>query len=135
MKKHHLGVVGLVAAFVVATLPAVAEGRWSSYLSSVGTGFNSRSWIDTQSDNVTTKVTLSGCTMSNGGTFTSVDIRLYREMGWLPDQSVGVLRNYCGTSNFGANLPADTYHFTIERINGSTSGTPRFSANVVVTTY
>lgn len=133
--KKHMGAAGLVVALLATTLPAIAEGQWTSYLSGVGTGFNSRSWIDNQSDSAATKVTLSGCTMTTGGTFTSVDIRLYREAGWLPDQSVAVLRNYCGTSNFGSNLPADNYHFTIERINGSTSTVPRFSANVVVTTY
>lgn len=124
-----------MVAVIATTIPAIAEGKWSSFFSSVGTGFNSRSWVDNQIDGAATKVTLSGCSMTTGGTFTSVDINLYREAGWLPDQSVGVIRNYCGTSNFGVNLPADTYHITVERINGSTSSVPRFSANVVVTTY
>jgi hypothetical protein len=127
--------LAIASGVLLASSPAMAEGTWSSYLSSVGTGFSSRTWSDNALDQVATTVKLSGCSMNTGGTFSSATLNLYREYGILPDISMGSISNACNTSNWGQALGADTYHFTIDKINGSTSSTPRFSATSVVTNY
>ena len=123
------------ASILLAATPAMAEGSWSSYLSSVGVGFSSRTWYDGALDQVATTVKLSGCSMTSGGTFASATLNLYREYGVFPDISMGSINNTCNTSNWGQALGGDYYHFTIEKINGSTGPTPHFSATSVVTNY
>ncbi len=137
MNTKHKLIIGstVIAGMLLGASPALAEGSWSSYLSNVGVGFSSRTWTDYALDQVATTVKLSGCSMNSGGTFSSTRINLYREYGVLPDQSVGAITNTCNTSNFGQGLAADMYHFTIDRINGSTSSSPRINASSVVTGY
>lgn len=135
LNTAKMGIAGVALTLMIGAIPAIAEGQWSSYLSSVGVGFKSRDWQDTKSDWAETKITLTGCTMNSGGSFASTDIHLKREGGWFPDQSIGVIRNYCGTSNFGNGHPAGTYNFTLDRINASTSSTLRISATTIVTRY
>lgn len=125
----------IASGILLASSPALAEYSWSSYLSAVGVGFSSRTWSDNALDQVATTVKLSGCSMNTGGSFSSTTLNLYREYGVLPDVSMGTISNTCNTSNWGQSLGADTYHFTIDKINGSTSSTPRFSATSVVTNY
>jgi len=124
----------LISGMLLAASPALAEGRWSSYLKEVGVGFSSRTWTDNATDQVATTIKLSGCSMNVSGTF-SARINLYREYGFLPDQSVGIITNTCNTSNFGEGLPGDMYHFTIDRIKASTNPTYRVNATSVVTGY
>lgn len=137
MNTKHKLIIGsaLISGMLLGASPALAEGSWSSYLSKVGVGFSSRTWTDNALDQVATTVKLSGCSMNSGGTFSSARINLYREYGFLPDQSVGIITNTCNTSNFGQGLSADMYHFTIDRINGSTNSSLRMSATSVVTGY
>jgi|GEM_PF-1921811 len=135
-KKYEIAIGGAIAAAILlGSTPAFAEGSWSSYLSKVGVGFSSRSWVDNASDQVATTVKLSGCSLNTTGTFSSATINLYREYGIFADLSVGSIVNYCNTTNWGQALQGDSYHFTIERINGSSSTAPRMSATSVVTTY
>ena len=137
MKKNHKLAISLavLAGVLIVSNPAMAEGSWTSYLSSVGVGFSSRTWSDNALDQVATTIKLSGCSMNTGGTFSSTNLNLYREYGILPDISMGSISNGCSTSSWGQALGADMYHFTIDKINGSTSGTPRFSATSIVTNY
>ena len=135
-KKYEIAIGGAIAVgILVGSNPAFAEGSWSSYLSKVGVGFSSRSWVDNANDLVATTVKLSGCTLNTSGTFSSATINLYREFGIFADYSVGSIVNKCNTTNWGQALPGDSYHFTIERINGDTSTVPRMSATSVVTTF
>lgn len=134
-KQKIAAAIAVVAAAVVASTPAMAEGTWTSYLSGVGVGYSSRTWNDSALDQVATTVKLSGCSMNTGGSFSSTTLNLYREYGILPDMSMGSIANACNTSNWGQALGGDYYHFTIERINGSTNPSPRFSATSVVTNF
>lgn len=133
-KHKALLTVATGALILAAATSAIAEGTWSSYLSGVGVGFSSRTWIDYGLDQVPTSVKLSGCSMNTSGTFSSTHLNLFREYGIFPDISQGSIANTCNTVSWGS-VGADYYHFTIEKINGSTGSSPRFSATSIVTNY
>lgn len=117
-------------------LPAYAEGSWSSYISGWLISEQSRSWDDSNSDGVSTAVTLSGCSIPNGQTFQSVKLGLYREITLLPDESQGTITKACGTYTWG-DESSGSYHFTLLAINGDSSGAfgYNFSASSVYVVY
>lgn len=108
------------AALCAISLPAFAEGSWSSSLDAPA-GYSSRSWQDSALDNVATTTAFSSCSVSGVG-FSSATINLYDEYGLLPDQSVGSIVNYCDTSNWGAMTRSDQYHWTVDDYSGNGSG-------------
>ncbi|MDQ0538211.1 hypothetical protein QF011_000752 [Curtobacterium flaccumfaciens] len=111
---------GVVAATVFAAAPAFAEGSWSSKLTGVAIGKNSRSWQDSHKDKVRTATTFASCRISgNAGGFRSATVRLYDERGLLPDKSMGSKVNKCGRSDWGVMTRPDRYHWTITALNGS----------------
>ena len=88
-----LGAVkGCAAAAVLAgAIPAHAEGSFSSSMSAVRTGFDSRTWTDKNSDSVSTYISLTGC--DNGGLgakVTNTQLQLTREKPFYePDEDRG----------------------------------------------
>lgn len=113
--------VGFIATGVLLASPAFAEGSFSSSISGGNPGFTSRSWQDSQLDNVDTTVSFSGCSTSAGPQFQNASINMYDEHGLFPDASIGTKDNACETSNWGngsTGLLSDGYHFTVDRING-----------------
>jgi hypothetical protein len=137
MKKKYEIVIGgsIATAIFLGSTPAFAEGTWTSYLSKVGVGFSSRSWIDNALDNNPTTIKLAGCSLETAGVFKSATINLYREFGIFPDQSKGSIVNKCTITDWGQALEGDSYHFTIEGINESGSQIPRMNATSLVTKY
>lgn len=136
MKHKKLAI--LTATALLATVvagPAFAEGSWSSYMSGVKIGFESRQWADRDFDQVATTVKLKTCTVS-GTTFSSTGITLYQDTIFpFIYTSHGLISNTCNTSSWGQGLGSGTYHFTIEKINGSATTTRTLSAASVVTGY
>ncbi|NJQ14722.1 hypothetical protein [Streptomyces bohaiensis] len=117
---------GLAIVMLASAVPAHAEGSWSSSMNGVRTGFDSRTWTDNNSDNVSTRIALSGC--SNGGTgapVTNTQLQLTRQTAWYqPDENRGRYTFHCSSSDANAfgRQPAGNYHFTVTRIQGSTTG-------------
>ncbi|MYU25175.1 hypothetical protein [Streptomyces sp. SID8352] len=120
-------VTGSAAALVLAgAIPAHAEGSWTSSMSAVRTGFDSRTWSDKNSDNVSTTIGLSGC--NNGGLGAAVsntELQLTRETSIIqPNENRGRYTYKCSSSDshaFGVQ-PSGSYHFTVTKIQGSASG-------------
>ncbi|WP_418516924.1 hypothetical protein ACNUCX_06880 [Curtobacterium flaccumfaciens pv. flaccumfaciens] len=111
---------GVVLATVLAASPAFAEGSWSSKLTGVAIGKNSRSWQDSHKDRVRTATAFVGCRISgNASGFKSASVRLYDERGLLPDKSMGTKVNTCGRSDWGVMTRPDRYHWTISALNGA----------------
>jgi hypothetical protein len=111
----------------------MAEGSWSSSISSANTGFESRSWQDSNLDNVSTTVRFSGCSITDGRAFSATQLERWAEHGGFPDQNLGNRQNYCNTSNWG-DVSNNSYHFRINTINYATSGY-RLNVSSVVTNY
>ncbi len=133
-KRSALVIGGLViGTSIVAASPALAEGSWTSSISSAITGFQSRTWQDNNSDNVATTVSFSGCTITDGRPFSKTQLEMWGEFGAFPDQNLGSIQNTCNTSNWG-RVANNAYHFRINTINGSVSGY-RLNVTTVRTAY
>lgn len=125
----------------VAVPAFAAEGTINTSMTQVQPGFKSRTWIDHNSTSTSTSVYLGGCTDNAGGhapgskTLTSVTIDL-----WLVDSGGDLIVSYgihkCGTYSFG-RMPAGTYYFTVNAINGDTSADRSnfLNSNPVTITY
>lgn len=140
-KKRRTKLVALaagigIASGLLASLPAFAEGSWSSSISGARNGFSSRSWQDSHLDSVATVTTFSGCTVQYMPTgFQTTNLQLFDEYGLLPDQAVATKANTCGTTNFGTMTRPDGYHWTITSINNNTGTQPVLSVSSVHQTY
>jgi hypothetical protein len=110
----------IVGTSILAASPALAEGNWTSFITRAITGFQSRTWQDNNSDNVSTTVSFSGCSISEGVAFQKTQLEMWGEFGALPDQNLGNIQNTCNTSNWG-RVANNAYHFRINTINGATS--------------
>ena len=132
--KIAMGIGALIVATVAAS-PALAEGSWTSYITGAKIGFESRAWADRDLDQVPTTVKFTGCSVS-GTTFSSTGVTLYQDT-LIPFfyTNHGLLTNTCNTVSWSQALGSGIYHFTIERINGSSTTTRTFSANTVVAGY
>ncbi len=136
MKTKRLALTtGALIAMALTASPALAEGSWTSYLSNVPVGFESRTWADRDIDQVATTVKLSGCSVS-GTTFSSTGIALYQDTWlWGVFTNHGLITNTCNTVSWGQGLGSGNYHLTFERINGSSSTSRTLSATTVVAGY
>lgn len=128
-----------VAAAVLLTgtvfaAPAHAEGSWSSYIKSWLPGHDSRHWQDSRKDNNPTKIGFSGCSLDQGGKFSSITVSLYDDKGLLPDVNKGRKTMGCATRSWGKMTRKDKYHFTLDKVNGGTHNI-WFSAKHVKVSY
>jgi hypothetical protein len=126
-----------VLAVIISASPALAEGSFTSSLSNVLTGFNSRSWTDKNSDGTSTRITLSQCTdPARGGKGANTRLQLTRERGGvLPDKQVGDRKTfYCSSSAYGdwGRVARGKYHFTVILIDGQERGVSLSAKKVVV---
>ncbi|MFB7239805.1 MULTISPECIES: hypothetical protein [unclassified Streptomyces] len=103
--------VGALAVGFVGTTPAFAEGSWSSSLSGVLPGFESRRWNDANTDATSTSVAFSGCSVPDR-TFRAANIVVWKDV-FGPDESKGSRANYCNTTSWG-DLSAATYYFEVD---------------------
>ena len=108
--------VGIVTAISVVgmAVPAFAEGSFTSSLSGVHVGFESRRWVDKNSDNVNTSIYFSSC---NRSTNVKVKADVFG-----PDPVMGE-GNPCGSTKYYGDLPSNDYYFVISSISGSTGST------------
>jgi hypothetical protein len=129
----------VVGAGVLATAgSALAEGSWTSSISDASTGFDSRTWTDRDSDNVSTVIELRGCSVYGDNVADDwTRLQLTRETPpWQPDEDRGRKNFHCvdvATGNWG-DVRSGDYHFSVITINGYDSGR-RLSATAVKTSY
>lgn len=104
-----------------------AEGSFTSYLTQVQPGFQSRTWTDNGSTSDSTSITLSGCAVNKAGaaygstSLSSVEITLYSNTGWFgTPRKLKSLSKACGTYSFG-NYGSGSYWFVVSKINGNSS--------------
>jgi hypothetical protein len=126
----------VITAFViiVTPMPAYAEGSFTSHLDGVRSGFASRTWVDSNRDNVSTTARLAGCSRSDGANF-FLEVNLYRVRSLLPNvnygsRNVSACRTSSTTASWGDPNVAGTYFL---RFYHYTFGT--VSASTVVVTY
>lgn len=116
--------VGVVLTLILGG-SAAAEGAWTSSISGALTGFESRRWTDNNNDSVSTTVNFQGCRLNlQPTTSVSATLNLYRDRTGLPDVALGEKTFSCynsGTGSWG-DVQSGTYHFTLKKINGATSG-------------
>ncbi|MFD4530501.1 hypothetical protein ACFWNL_27400 [Kitasatospora sp. NPDC058397] len=115
--RRRTGVVlaTIAAATLAGTVPAHAEGSWSSHISDWTYNFESRRWTDNHADGNWTTVSFSGC-YHNGSTdyFNrggQATIELDRDISWSPDVSYGGRGNSCNTVDWGERTTAGQYYF------------------------
>ncbi|MGW2303492.1 hypothetical protein [Streptomyces sp. NPDC001809] len=106
LRKLAVVAGGLLVATLAGTVPAAAEGSWSSCISGWRDNNESRRWTDKHSDKAATTVTLSGCSFS-----TSMDIGLHRVVDDWPDAAYGGKVNSCATSNWGEIKTSGDFYF------------------------
>ena len=138
-KNRTRVVVSLVAILSALTsTAAVAEGQWTSSFTNFGLGSATRSWVDGNTDAVTTSYAVSGCTYFYTN-LNSFSVRLLRERTLMPDVDMGVRTyNSCSSSqtNLWADEPKASYHFSIVEFNSSSAITYGLvSASKVVAKY
>ncbi|GGX40842.1 hypothetical protein [Streptomyces chryseus] len=119
------------ASLVLAMAPtALAEGSFSSSVSSALTGFQSRWWTKNQNYDTSTVIKFTGCSATGADSSTRVQLTKYKS-GPLPDENRGQKTfTNCFTSsgasssgNWGTQRGGgDQYRFAIIEINGSTYG-------------
>lgn len=136
-RKLVAGAVGtvMVAASVLTAAPAMAEGSWSSSISAAVVGFQSRTWQDSNLDNLSTTVRFTTCSVTGAPSFTGTQVELWGENGGFPDQNVGNKSTTCTSAMNWGRVGNNAYHFRINTINGLTDGTRKLTVNSVVTNY
>lgn len=107
---------GIAVAVLAVVGPAKAEGSFSSYMTNVRDGFDSRTWSDHNNDTVSTHIRLSGVTKAG------FCLQLTREKPWYePDENRGIRDfGYGGTQYYGRQ-PSGSYHFSDVSDTRSTS--------------
>ncbi|MFD9033077.1 hypothetical protein ACFVZW_18285 [Streptomyces sp. NPDC059567] len=120
--------LGAIAAVSLALAPtAAAEGSFSSSLTGVATGFNSRWWTDKNTDGAGTVIKFTSCSLFTGPGFRDVTVQLSRYRPVIADVNEGqktfsaCASGATSSGNWGDKQAAD-YRFAIMKINGSTSG-------------
>ncbi|MFE2723054.1 hypothetical protein [Kitasatospora sp. NPDC059327] len=114
--RRRAGVVlaTLAAATLAGTVPANAEGSWSSYISYWGYNSESRRWTDNHADGNWTSVSFSGCSDNGSGYFATgnpTTVELDRDISWSPDTSYGGRGNFCNTVDWGERTDKGQYYF------------------------
>lgn len=115
MKKGRLGITFGMTAGMLTLAAAPAFANWTSYMSAVGTGFQSRRWSDQQYS----QVLFNGCA-SDYKTSTHIDLRQDRKLQ--PDRSWGVKRYsgcFHGKTSNGEwhNLAKGKHFFQVKKID------------------
>ena len=113
------------------------KDSWTSSVSGVRPGFQSRLWTDNHVDAASTTIKFSTCrdallTSNND----SATIHLWREISLWPDEDRGSKTLSCYTSatgNWGAQPAAGPYSFIIDAITGVTDSWQTLNAGVAVT--
>ncbi|MCI9889960.1 hypothetical protein JT358_16115 [Micrococcales bacterium 31B] len=117
----------------LAAVPAFAEGGFSSSLSGVRVGFQSRGWVDRNVDTMPTQITVNTCSQG------TMEITLQRDDGnvFFPDTPLLRTTFDCARSAYmnAGRLPADNYIFQVSKINGSTSTALTVSSPAVDVVY
>lgn len=123
MSRKHLIVLAALACSLLLSEAALAEGAWSSYLSYVLTGYESRTWTDYNVDAADTYVYFAGCRDGRTSS-TNTAVALWQEISWWPNANLGRQTLYCYSSDWGSwgRVNAGDYYFVIDLINGSASG-------------
>lgn len=143
MRKLYIFSTTLTLLFAFMLPVANAEGFWTSSMSEVAPGFNSRTWTDKNQDATATRIRLDDCRDSHRAHVTSntAQIQLTRRTGALqPDENRGRNVFYCQStdSHSWGRQPASDYRFAVIRINGREGRNPvqaRLSASYVRTDY
>lgn len=129
--KRAAKLLGWGAALAIvgglAMTPAYAEGSRTANFSDANPGFNSYHWTDHQTDSANTVVKWSSCTKTNGGTISSIQVKLVDQWGALPDATVGDYRTIygvCGSSTWyksskNYTLRNSTFYWEFGAINGN----------------
>lgn len=129
MSRKLATLVVVLVYSLVLVVPAMAagDGSWTSYLSYVVTGFDSRDWHDPHYTSASTTIRFVGCRDNNPQNGTSDDgtVKLWRHGAWYePGTSMGSKRLECyssATGNWGVMSVATYYNFEITHINGAAS--------------
>lgn len=137
--RRTIAITMLTGALVASGQTAIAEGSWSSSVTRVRTGFETRSWNDRNTDSAATQWRLERCTdYLTGGRATNSHWKLMRERGGvLPDENRGEKYFPCATASQQSwgDVPASNYHLTLTKIAGQTTGTGALNANPVRAWY
>jgi len=97
MARRQLLVVPpvVLAVLVVLAIPASAEGSWTSYLSNVRVGFETRRWWDNHNDAAGTMAGIYACRDQAPDPSDSIGLELRRHVpGWF-DESKGTREGTC----------------------------------------
>lgn len=122
MRKRLLGMsVSLLCALALAG-PVLAEGSFTSYISGAWPGFDSRTWVDKNTDNVVTTIRFDDCRDTVPGTDPNdwVDVTLWKHNWAFPATNRGLNRFHCwdtDTERWG-DEPAADYRFEITDYSG-----------------
>lgn len=134
------GTIAIAVALMVGLLApaASAEGSFDSDMTSVLTGFSSRTWSDRNADAAATRITLRGCTHDWApGAPKSAELQLTRETPWWqPDENRGRKTFNCAasaTQDWGRQ-PSSSYRFTVTKIAGLSSG-PKLTVRSLTVSY
>jgi hypothetical protein len=141
LRSKWLGVLLGVTLLLVSASVALAEGYWTSYLSGVNRGYNSRTWRDYHNDSASTWVYFADCNDRDPNTSSDqvwATLILWRHAGIFPPEDKGHIAKYCyyGASfNWGVQPgPAEDFHWQVNDFSGGSGGN-RLDVNHLTTYY
>ena len=138
MKRYRGVLLGLLAAFAFAGT-ALAEGQWTSYMTGVLPGFNSRTWDDQNLDGTSTNIKLVECRDSVPGTDPAdwAKLSLEKENWIFPSENLGTKTFNCWVSStqFWGDVVAAHYHFTVRDYSGPDFNWNSLNVDTVVVKY
>lgn len=114
MKRSKIASIFLAMAVSIGfALPAYAEGGFNSYLQSVKVGFESRTWYDGNTDNVSTSSFDAGC-YENAGTYVDHTWQLLRRVFLSPSENRGFRTTTCNMTVYWGVQPSSDYFLKVD---------------------
>jgi len=139
MRKFTGVILGVALTLLVSSV-ALAEGNWTSFLSNVNRGFDSRWWHDADSDSVSTQVRFDTCRddVANGSSDWAA-ISLWRGAGLFPPYLVGNSKTlHCwvtDTIGWGSQDGGADFLWNVDDYSGGTGPGNRLDVNFLKTSY
>jgi hypothetical protein len=137
--RKYIGVVlGLVLSIVVAGT-ALAEGYFNSYIINARNGFDSRTWVDHNWDNVSTTVTFRVCRDEDIASDPNdwAKVTVWKHNFILPPTNLGTKQLNCwvtATGNWGDVAAAD-YNFELTDFSGANADWNVFDVQSLTVNY
>ncbi|WP_226851118.1 hypothetical protein, partial [Brachybacterium tyrofermentans] len=125
-----------LAATSLLAAPALAEGSFTSSLSSWMVGKDTRTWFDNDHDSASTNITMGGCRTTNGASPGRMQFKLIKHRTALPGKAIATNTMSCSSSNVTTRYGAQDRSYYHINFAGVVDGPTRYySASTFKVSY